>query len=66
MITQSENHEISVKVKGLEKKLAVVITYITGMKYVNEKLEKYNELLDDNRNRKPRLMKLCAMRILKY
>ena len=35
------------KVKGPHKKIASVRTDLTGMKYVNNKLEKYNELLDE-------------------
>ena len=40
MTNQSEKNEILVKVKGLQKKIALVTTDITGMKYVNDKLEK--------------------------
>ena len=47
MTTQSEKDEIWVKVKILQKKIASVTTYITGMKYANEKLENYNELLSE-------------------
>ena len=66
MTTQSEKNEILVKVKGLQKKIALVTTDLTSMKFVNDKLYKQNELQDEARNTKPRLMKLCAMRILKY
>ena len=43
--TQSEKNEILVKVKGLQKKITSVTTYLIGMKSVKENLEKYNELL---------------------
>ena len=66
MTTQSEKNEILVKLKELQKKITLVTAYIKSMKAVNEKLDKYNELLDEARNTKPRLMKLYAMRILKY
>ena len=66
MTTQSEKNEILVKVKGLQKKISSVTTDLTGMKSINEKLENYNELLAEARNTKPILMKLLAMRILKY
>ena len=45
--TQSEKNEILVKVKGLQKKITSVTTYLTGMKSVKENLEKYNKLLDE-------------------
>ena len=38
MTTQSDKNEILVKVKGLHKKIALVTTYITGKKAVNQKL----------------------------
>ena len=66
MTNQSEKNEILVKLKELQNKIALVKTNITGMKYVNNKLYNYNELLDEARNTKPILMKLCAMGILKY
>ena len=66
MTTQSEKNEILVKLKELQKKIDLVTAYIKSMKAVNEKLDKYNELLDEARNTKPRLMKLYAMIILKY
>ena len=66
MTTQSEKNEILVKVKGIQKKIALVTTELTGMKYVKKKLYKYNGLLNKDRNTKPILMKLCAMRIMEY
>ena len=54
------------KVKGLQNKIALVTTDITGMKYVNDKLENYNELLGEAINTKPSLMKIYAMRVLNY
>ena len=45
---QSEKHEILVKSKGLKKKIASVTIDLTGMKSVNEKPEKYNELLAED------------------
>ena len=66
MTTQSDKNKISVKVKGFQKKIASVTTDLTGMKSVNEKLYKYNELLTEARNTKPSLMKLCAVIVLKY
>ena len=50
MTTQSEKNYILVKVKGLQKKTASVTTYLTGMKAVNNKQDKYNELLSEARN----------------
>ena len=49
MITQSEKYEILLKVKGPQKIIASVTTYLTGMKAVNDKLKKYNELLSEAR-----------------
>ena len=46
MTNQLDKHEIVVKVKILQKIIASVTTYLTIMKDVNEKLEKYNELLN--------------------
>ena len=46
-ITQSEQSEILVKLKRLQNKISSVTIDITGMKYVKEKLENYNELLDE-------------------
>ena len=66
MTTQSEKNEISVKLKGLKNKISSVTTYLTGIKVINKKLEKYNELLDEARKTKPRFMILCATRIMKY
>ena len=66
MTNQSEKNGILVKLKELQNKIALVKTNITGMKYVNNKLYNYNELLDEARNTKPSLMKLCAMIVLKY
>ena len=48
MTNQLEKHEIVVKVKILQKIIASVTTYLTIMKDVNEKLEKYNELLNES------------------
>ena len=47
MTTQSEKNEILVKVKRIQKKIALVTTDLTGMKYVSKKLENYNELLSE-------------------
>ena len=47
MTTQSENNERLMNLKGLQKKIASVTTDLTGMKYVSEKLENYNELLSE-------------------
>ena len=66
MTTQSEKNVILVKLKGLQKQISSVTTDITGMKAIDEKLEKYNELLDEARKTKPSLMKKIAMRIIKY
>ena len=66
MTTQSENNDILVKVKWLQKKIALITTYIKVMKAVNKQLEKYNELLAESRNTKPSLMKLSATIIMKY
>ena len=63
---QSQKDEILVKIKGLQKKIDLVTTDITGMKYSIEKPDRQNELLAEARNTKPILMKLYAMRILKY
>ena len=40
MTNQSEKNEILVKVRGLQKKIGLVATYITGMKYFHKKLDK--------------------------
>ena len=66
MNTQSEKNEILMKVKGLQKKIASFKTDVTGMKSVIKKLENFNDFLDEPRNTKSRLMKLCASRILNY
>ena len=43
------------KVKRIYKKIASVKTDITGMKAVNEKLEKYNEILAKSSKHKTKL-----------
>ena len=53
--TQSDKNEILVKVKGLYKKIASVTTDVTGMKYGNNKLEKYNEILAKARKHQTKL-----------
>ena len=47
MTTQSGKNYIWVKLKGLQKNIASVTTDLTGVKAVNEKLERCNELLGE-------------------
>ena len=54
------------KVKGPQKKIASVTTNIIGMKAVNKKIEKYNEILAEDSKYKPSFLKICAVIILKY
>ena len=55
MTSLSEKLEILVNVKILQNKIASVTTDITVMKDVNEKLEKYNELLDESSKHQTKL-----------
>ena len=66
MTTQSDKNEILVRVKGLQKTIALFPTDITGMKEVNKELEKYNVLIAEARNTKPSLIKLYAWSIMNY
>ena len=66
MTTQEEKKKILAKVKRIQNKTASVTTVIKGMKSDNKNIQKYNEILSEARNNKPKLMKFCAMIILKY